>query len=244
MRYLGGKNRIGKEIAQVLQKIAPPDTVNGYCEPFCGSLGVMVHMVPAGYKKTLAYDKCKDIILLWKEIKKGTFKIPRNVSERTWKRYKARREPSAMRAFVGFGCSFGGKWFSGYANLYDSSCQISQTKRAIQKKVPMVCKINRIGYKDYRSIRLKGYLIYCDPPYQGTVRVGKLNSFDHVEFWNIMREWSKENIVIISEYNAPKDFKCIWKKKLFVQINKARHEEQKKKKTEEKLFIHKSVNVT
>ncbi len=223
MRYLGGKNRIGRLIAQVLLLHFPSDTVNGYCEPFCGSLGVMVHMVNNGYKKTLAYDNCKDVILLWKAIKKGTFEYPENVSEIMWKEYKAQQVPSAMRGYVGFGCSFGGQWFSGYINKYTKKSGrdlVDETKRLIEKKTPMIRKINQIGCKDYRKLHLKGYLIYCDPPYQGTVKVGQLDSFDHSEFWDIMREWSKENIVIISEYNAPKDFKCIWKKKTNISLCK------------------------
>jgi DNA adenine methylase len=239
MRYLGGKNRIGKEIAKVLKEIAPPDTVKGYCEPFCGSLGVMVHMVD-DYHKTLAYDKCKDIILLWKEIKKGTFKIPKSVSERTWNKYKTQKEPSAMRAFIGFGCSFGGKWFSGYSQKYNNNtkcCKIEETKRSLKKKIPYVQKINKIGYKDYKQIKLKGYLIYCDPPYKETVKVGHLKSFDSDEFWNVMREWSKDNIVIISEYKAPKDFKCIWKKIVPSGIDPKTNN---LKRSIEKLFIHKT----
>ena len=37
--------------------------------------------------------------------------------------------------------------------------------------------------------------------------------FDHDKFWNVMRVWSKDNLVFISEETAPSDFKCIWKKK-------------------------------
>jgi len=63
--------------------------------------------------------------------------------------------------------------------------------------------------------------------------VGK---FNHNKFWNIIRKWSKNNIVIVSEYTAPKDFKCIWKKKKkfnYICDNSI-------KKYIEKLFIVKS----
>jgi len=33
-----------------------------------------------------------------------------------------------------------------------------------------------------------------------------------------MRRWSENNTVIISEYNAPDDFKCIWQKKTKTEI--------------------------
>lgn len=33
--------------------------------------------------------------------------------------------------------------------------------------------------------------------------------FNSIEFWDKAREWSKKNTVIISEYTAPDDFKCV-----------------------------------
>ena len=36
------------------------------------------------------------------------------------------------------------------------------------------------------------------------------------KFWETMRKWSKNNIVVISEREAPKDFKKVWCSKLGV----------------------------
>lgn len=38
--YHGGKQRIGKEIATVIADMTQDVTIKGYCEPFCGMLGV------------------------------------------------------------------------------------------------------------------------------------------------------------------------------------------------------------
>ena len=55
------------------------------------------------------------------------------------------------------------------------------------------------------------FLIYCDPPYKGNNLSSKFFiEFDSEKFWEVMREWSKKNIVVISESTAPKDFKQIW----------------------------------
>jgi len=218
MRYLGGKKKIGKEIASKLLEVAPPDKVDGYIEPFCGALGVMVHMVDKGYKTCKAYDSCKDLILLWKALKADKFKFPKSVSERTWLRYKNDKTPSAMRAFIGFGCSFGGAWYTGYAQKYCKNARyhtpvLNESTRTCKKMVPQIKKINTIGCKDYKQHHFKNCLIYCDPPYHKTSKYNAVNSFDHDEFWNTARKWSKNNIVIVSEYTAPKDFKCIWQKK-------------------------------
>jgi len=217
MRYLGGKKKLGKEIASVLYEYGDPNKVDGYVEPFCGSLGVMVHMVDKGYKTCKAYDSCKDLILLWKELKAGKFKFPKSVSKQTWIRYKKDKTPSAMRAFIGFGCSFGGLWFGGFAEDYNHTGSYSVVKsntNSTKKILPQIKKINIFGCKDYKKHNFKNYLIYCDPPYNNTTAGYKaVGNFDHNEFWNTVRKWSKNNIVIVSEYSAPKDFKCIWKKK-------------------------------
>ena len=64
---------------------------------------------------------------------------------------------------------------------------------------------------DYkRIIDPCGCVFYCDPPYANTKQYKNAANFDYDEFWQIMRDWSKNNIVIISEQNAPDDFKVIW----------------------------------
>ena len=51
-----------------------------------------------------------------------------------------------------------------------------------------------------------------------------------------MRGWSKENIVIISELEAPEDFICVWKKEYSIPIHT--HGVNKSNSYSEKLFIH------
>lgn len=48
---------------------------------------------------------------------------------------------------------------------------------------------------------------YLDPPYFGTT--GYTHKFDSKLFWEKVRELSKNNIVICSEYKAPSDFECV-----------------------------------
>jgi len=61
-------------------------------------------------------------------------------------------------------------------------------------------------------------LIYCDPPYKNTQGY-ETGVFDHSKFWEVMREWSKNNYVFISEENAPKDFIIVWKKNKHRTLN-------------------------
>ena len=235
MRYLGGKTQLGREISEVLKKHAPPGKYSKFIEPFCGSLGVTVHMV--GDYNVYVSDYHKDLILLWKAIKAGAFKYPRSISKKTYYKYKNSETPSAMRAFVGFGCSFGGKWFGGYAEDYNNKKYTicSETIRSIKKLEHVIKKIKNIkhcNYEKWSNPELKRYLIYCDPPYKNTTGYS-IRGFDNDKFWNIVRKWSKHNIVIVSGYTAPKDFKCIWRKKRNSLIQTKNYNIQKI----EKLFI-------
>ena len=55
-----------------------------------------------------------------------------------------------------------------------------------------------------------------------------------------MREWSQNNVVVISEYSAPEDFRCIWKQNVKLDIRDANN---KKKNRVEKLFSLSDVSV-
>ena len=68
------------------------------------------------------------------------------------------------------------------------------------------------------SLICKNALIYCDPPYAGTTKY-RFGSFDSNSFWQWCRDMSKKgNTVIVSEYNAPDDFNCIWSKETKTDI--------------------------
>ena len=78
-------------------------------------------------------------------------------------------------------------------------------------------------------------MIYCDPPYKGTAEY-KEGGFNHAEFWEWVREKSKEHKVYISEYSAPNDFKAILK----FERNSTLHSGQNKNQPAECLFTIKS----
>ena len=128
MKYLGGKNKISKYIADFIRESVGPDMVDGYLEPFCGSLAITVRM--NDYKKVIASDIHSDLIKLWKEVQKNKFTPPLTLNEEQWKEIKTHKSPSALKAFVGFGCSFGGKYFGGYAQKYTNGKKEDYLKAA------------------------------------------------------------------------------------------------------------------
>lgn len=90
--------------------------------------------------------------------------------------------------------------------------------------------------KDYRDLNPTNALIYCDPPYSNTTKFSGLEKFDTSQFWEKVREWSKNNFVVVSEYKAPEDFHCVWEKETKTDIRSGNN---KKEDRTERLFIHK-----
>jgi DNA adenine methylase len=97
----------------------------------------------------------------------------------------------------------------------------------------------KIHLKSYDKLKPKTSLIYCDPPYENTTGYGK-NIFDNTKFWKIMREWSKNNIVFISEYNAPSDFICVSEQEKYSTLSG----NSTRSIRVEKLFIYKKSPLT
>ena len=75
------------------------------------------------------------------------------------------------------------------------------------KAIPSL-EISNKGYKEFSNI--KDSIIYLDPPYKNTSKAYKHNNLDYEEFFDWCEYMSKDNIVLISGYDMPKNFECIY----------------------------------
>lgn len=74
---------------------------------------------------------------------------------------------------------------------------------------------------DYKELYI-GYencLFYCDIPYKGTKQYNTSLNFDYDRFWTWANLMSENNIVLVSEYQAPDEWKVIWEKELAKTMN-------------------------
>lgn len=198
MRYLGGKSRLGKTLAEVIQGYDP----RHYHEPFCGMFSVGKHVQCA---RRTACDIHPDLILFLKAVRDG-WEPPTSVSEADYKRLQT-APPSALRGFVGFGCSFYGRFFEGFARDARGTNYAAVAKRSLSELVPFIkgVEFTCAPYSDYTG---DADVIYCDPPYRGTTSYS--HSFNHDMFWDWVRAQSR--VVLVSEYTAPKDFVAVWQR--------------------------------
>ncbi len=89
---------------------------------------------------------------------------------------------------------------------------------------------------DYNKIPTpSSSIIYCDPPYRYVGKYRETPNFDSDSFWHWVREKSQQgHDVFISEYEAPSDFKCVWKKS--VNMSATSPKKGRSNKRIEKLF--------
>ena len=107
MRYMGGKVRIAKYLVPVLQeRLKDKDT---FVDLFCGSCNI-ISAIKAPNR--IANDLHKELIALHKAVQQG-WVPPSVVTEEDYK--QAKQAEDHLKAFIGFGCSFSGKYFGGYA---------------------------------------------------------------------------------------------------------------------------------
>src|SRR5574343_212970 len=110
MQYMGSKAKLAKFIIPVILQ----NSKNPYCwvEPFVGGCGMIKNV----NCPRIGGDTNEYLIALWKAVQSGWIP-PSDISEELYGEIKNNKEsyPKELVAFVGFGCSFGGKWFGGYA---------------------------------------------------------------------------------------------------------------------------------
>ena len=176
---------------------------------------------------------------MWKGLQDG-WRPPEIITQDEYYYIKEHKDENpALTGFVGFGCSFGGKWFGGLAKNKKGDNYCSRAERSLLKDFEGL-KDATFLCKDYREVEIPdGSVIYCDPPYAGTTKY-TTGDFNHEEFWEYMRELSKRCIVFISEQTAPEDFKPIWQKEITRMLDYNKNNQFIKT---EKLFVYNQMKI-
>lgn len=243
---MGSKSRIAKHIVPIIQKYIDDNNIEKYAEPFVGGANVIDKVK---CKEKYGFDKNKYLIALLRKVQSGEElleEVPKDLYDKARSAFN-NGDTSEFDDWeignIGFIASFNGRQFDGgYAKTgYEKTKNglrfrnyYLEAKKNILTQAPNLKDIHFLTC-DYKDAIEPSYdskmVIYCDPPYQGTKQYLNAVDFDYNEFWQTMREWSKHNIVLISEQNAPDDFECIWEQEVSRSIKAA-----DKSKSTEKLF--------
>lgn len=204
MMYLGGKARIANKLTEYINNRLKPNQT--YWEPFVGA-GWVISKID-DQRIRMGSDIHKELIAMWKALQEGR-KPPKKITEEEYYDIKNGNYSLALKGFTGFACSWGGKWWGGYACNGSDRNYALNGYNSLTKKIPLIQSVD-FFCADYKSVNpLYNTFIYCDPPYYGTTEYK--NKFDSIEFWEWVRNMTKKgHIVLASEYQAPPDFTCVW----------------------------------
>jgi DNA adenine methylase len=217
MQYLGGKARIAKPLAAYLRSRLE----NRYfVEPFCGALNVTAEMTG----RRVASDASPYLFTLYSALRRGWVPPDVNTREEYERVANGPRDPAdPLTAFVGYGCSWGGKWFGGYfQNRPEWVTRAANAQASLLRKFAR-CSEVVFACRDYRELNPGArHLVYCDPPYAGTTGYDAVGEFDTLAFWATVRAWAVRGaLVLVSEYTAPPDFRCVWEMKTRTDLHGA-----------------------
>ncbi len=198
MQYLGGKSRLAKHIAPIIESYRAPGQV--YLEPFVGGGSILC----AVGSERVACDLNEALVTMWRALQDG-WEPPEVLDKDEWDWIKMLRDPAdPLTAFAGFGCSFGGTWFGSYAKNKSGLDYVATTRRVLLKQRERMAGVT-FHHCSYLDLRPNGLVVYCEPPYANTAGYNAVGEFDSALFWNTMIEWGKNNIVLVSEFSAPED---------------------------------------
>lgn len=215
MKYLGSKNKIAKYLKPVIESYINEDT-EWYIEPFVGGAN-MIDKISSS--KKVGSDSNEYLIELLKYIQDENNKLPFEITEEEYNKVKNNKEgyPKWYVGLVGFCATFGAKWFGGYARGFkaDKITPRNMSNEAIrnlekQRKDLQGIKFIHRSFNEYGDVR--NAVIYCDIPYRDTTKYNK-ETFPYEDFYEWCRFMkAKGNKILVSEYNMPDDFECIWEK--------------------------------
>ena len=203
MKYKGSKTRFADEITDILRSIRVDQ--QWFIDLFCGACSITEQME---YKR-IANDLHPHVYALMVAIQIG-WEPPDDVTYQDYIRVKEFPAPDYLKGFMGFGCTWGGKYFAGFANDgEDIRNYPDESKRSLLKQRKNLQRVVFCNL-DYRTVFLPSKsLIYCDPPYEDTSDYD--SNFNHETFWQWCKDRTLEgHTVFVSEYQAPSDWTCVW----------------------------------
>jgi len=231
VQYMGGKSRIAQSIADIISMTGGQHEIprrqiqncaghrkrdlseEGDCfvSLFCGSCAVESKV--QGFSRKILNDRHQYLIALLQGVQRG-YELPESITPEQYQHIREHKDDDpTLAGFVGFGCSFGGKWFGGYARNATGTNYAAQSKRSLLKDMATLQDATFVC-ADYRRVCIPPHaVIYADPPYNNTTGYHG-DRFDSAEFWIAMRLLADTgHTVFVSEQEAPPDIQCVWERK-------------------------------
>lgn len=202
MQYLGGKKRLGKQLISV---IGPEIERNGgtVFEPFCGGLGMSRYF--ASYSGVLA-DIHPALMALYKAVRDG-WDPPADVTREEYTAARQLPDSDPLKAFVGFSCSFGARYFEGYSLEHFRNRGRDPVRASAKDLREVLPKLSAFDFQCVSFLDVEPDarfgVVYCDPPYLGTKHYSGSAPLPGDRFWAHCQRWAAVSTVFVSEYRCP-----------------------------------------
>jgi len=234
MSYCGGKQRTGKNIAEIIQKNSK---FKNYIEPFCGMLGVTIHLNDLIIKCS---DYNEDVIFILNELKNERLNIMPIINKELYNSLKNGNDLNTEGSFARLFCTYMSFYRGSFIpnDCVDNEGRIHKMHNRNFNRLQLLknyIKSFEFTKKDYTEwedeVKKGGYLIYCDPPYFNTAKIYKTKNFNSEDFWKTMKRWKDYgNDVFVSELVCPIEHDVLFEKVIDVSVS------NKKKVMNDKLF--------
>ena len=236
---MGSKSRIAKYIVPIIQKYIDDNNIVHYLEPFVGGANVIDKIK---CKHRYGGDINEYLIELFNNLDKIST-LPKSINKNEYSKIRDCYNNNANEfekwyiGAIGFLASYNGRFFDGgYSGVIHTKegkvrDYYDEAKRNLELQIPDLKEI-KWDCQDYRNLKpVSNYMIYCDIPYKDTKQYNTSKNFNHNDFWQWVREQSRNNIILVSESQAPDDFDCIWEQEILRSIDN-----NKRVSSKEKLF--------
>jgi DNA adenine methylase len=171
-------------------------------DAFCGGLSISSALHTAGSVGVISSDIQPGLIALYRQLAVGDWSATADCDAGEYEAAKRLPDDSPRKAFIAFGCSFGGKYFAGYAKQnpthprgYADEARALLRKKIAQHTWTLEC------WSFFDVPVQAGLCLYLDPPYRGTT--GYAMKFDFDAFDRRVAEWAAKCPVYVSEYSFP-----------------------------------------
>lgn len=204
MQYLGGKSKIARWLVAAIR---PRLAGREFWDAFCGGLSVSLALSETG-ARGLATDANPALIALYQAVAEG-WDPPAVVTEDEYRAAKALPDSDPRKAFAGFACSFGGKWFGGYARApkQEGRTYAGAGRTALLRDVGALTErgvpIALANFLEVEPDPSFAGVLYLDPPYADTTGYNATGPFDHGRFYRRVEAWARCTDVFVSEYAMP-----------------------------------------
>lgn len=215
MKYMGSKNRIAKHLLPIILEHKTKEMT--WVEPFVGG----ANMIDKVKGNRIGADINKYLVKALCLVRDEPNKIPRNNKEYTEEMFDVAKKGDLINpvdCFAMFQYTFGSKFKDCWAKNKRGTDYVKECVRNVLIQSKNIQGVEFV-HSSYQDLEIPdNSLIYCDPPYEGTTKYK--DGFNHDEFWDWCRQKTKEgHKVFISEYNAPKDFDCVWEQEIKNNLN-------------------------